>query len=150
MSSRSRYLKGKPIIPKPIRKDTPVTETEPQIQEVLGIAENRHDYFLQFTDARPDTGGLSGATPAEAVTWGKIDPDKLLNTVVCYLDATVAMPILAAYALSKHKSRKLKRLYDLREEMFHELKYAYAKRISAKLEAKRRRSGTIVKSRNAK
>src|SRR6185369_4673786 len=49
-------------------------QTEPQIQEVLGIDEKGHDYFLQITDARPDTGGLSGATPAEAVSWGKIDP----------------------------------------------------------------------------
>ena len=49
-------------------------QTEPQIQEVLGIDERGHDYFLQVTDARPDTGGLSGATPAEAVSWGKIDP----------------------------------------------------------------------------
>ena len=52
-------------------------QTEPQIQEVLGIDERGHDYFLQITDARPDTGGLSGATPAEAVSWGKIDPDQL-------------------------------------------------------------------------
>ncbi len=36
-------------------------QTEPQIQEVLGLAEAGHDYFLQFTDARPDTGGLSAA-----------------------------------------------------------------------------------------
>src|ERR1051326_6821625 len=46
-------------------------QTEPQIQEVLGIDERGHDYFLQVTDARPDTGGLSGATPGEAVSWGK-------------------------------------------------------------------------------
>src|ERR687894_187569 len=41
-------------------------QTEPPIQEVLGIDERGHDYFLQVTDARPDTGGLSGATPGEA------------------------------------------------------------------------------------
>jgi len=52
-------------------------QTEPQIQEVLRIKEAGHDYFLQFTDARPDTGGLSGATPSEAVSWGKIDPNQL-------------------------------------------------------------------------
>jgi deoxyhypusine synthase len=40
-------------------------QTEPQIQEVMGIEERGHDYFLQCTDARPDTGGLSGATPAK-------------------------------------------------------------------------------------
>src|SRR3990170_3921163 len=34
-----------------------VLQTEPQIQEVLGISEKGHDYYLQITDARPDTGG---------------------------------------------------------------------------------------------
>ena len=51
-------------------------QTEPQIQEVLRIKEFGQDYFLQVTDARPDTGGLSGATPSEAVSWGKVDPDR--------------------------------------------------------------------------
>src|SRR5687767_14399669 len=92
-------------------------QTEPQIQEVLGIDERGHDYFLQMTDARPDTGGLSGATPAEAVSWGKIDPDRLPDAVVCYLDSTVALPILAAYALDNHAPRTPRRLYERREEM---------------------------------
>src|SRR6185295_7657251 len=61
-------------------------QTEPQIQEVLGIDERGHDFFLQVTDARPDTGGLSGATPGEAVSWGKVDPDRLPDAVVCYVD----------------------------------------------------------------
>jgi len=91
-------------------------QTEPQIQEVLGIDERGHDYFLQVTDARPDTGGLSGATPGEAVSWGKVDPDRLPDAVVCYLDSTVALPILTAYALAKHKPRPPRRLYERREE----------------------------------
>ncbi|HUF26825.1 MAG TPA: deoxyhypusine synthase [Gemmatimonadaceae bacterium] len=100
-------------------------QTEPQIQEVLGIDEKGHDYFLQVTDARPDTGGLSGATPAEAVSWGKIDPDRLPDAVVCYLDSTVALPLLTAYALARHEPRALKRLYDRREEMMTLLKREY-------------------------
>ena len=99
-----------------------VLQTEPQIQEVLGIDEKGHDYFLQLTDARPDTGGLSGATPAEAVSWGKIDPDRLPDTVVVYCDATVALPILAAYALTDRKPRRPRRLYRRREEMLRRLK----------------------------
>jgi deoxyhypusine synthase len=91
-------------------------QTEPQIQEVLGIDERGHDYFLQVTDARPDTGGLSGATPGEAVSWGKVDPDRLPDAVVCYVDSTVALPIITAYALAKHKPRTPKRLYDQRAE----------------------------------
>jgi deoxyhypusine synthase len=101
-------------------------QTEPQIQEVLGISESGHDFFLQFTDARPDTGGLSGATPAEAVSWGKVDPDALPDTIVCYLDSTVALPVLAAYALANHPPRPLKRLYDRREAMLAELGRQYA------------------------
>ena len=86
-------------------------QTEPQLQEVLGVAEKGHDYFIQVTDARPDTGGLSGATPSEAVSWGKIDPDQLPNTVVCYADSTLVMPLLGAYALARAKRREPKRLY---------------------------------------
>lgn len=100
-------------------------QTEPQIQEVLGIDEAGHDYFLQITDARPDTGGLSGATPAEAVSWGKIDPTKLPDTVVCYLDASVALPLLTAYALARHRPRELKRLYATRERAMAELRAAF-------------------------
>ena len=102
-----------------------VLQTEPQIQEVLGITEKGHDYFLQITDARPDTGGLSGATPAEAVSWGKVDPDKLPGTVVCYLDNTVAFPLLAAYALGRRKPRRLKRLYQRRDAMMQQLTEQY-------------------------
>ncbi len=102
-----------------------VLQTEPQIQEVLGISEKGHDYYLQLTDARPDTGGLSGATPAEAVSWGKVDPDQLPGTVVCYIDNTVGFPILAAYALAKRKPRPLKRLYEQRGEIMRQLTEAY-------------------------
>jgi deoxyhypusine synthase len=92
-------------------------QTEPQIQEVLGIDEKGHDFFFQMTDARPDTGGLSGATPAEAVSWGKIDPDRLPDSVVAYVDSTIALPILTAYALNRHPPRPVKRLYHKRDEM---------------------------------
>ena len=102
-------------------------QTEPQIQEVLGIDERGHDYFLQVTDARPDTGGLSGATPGEAVSWGKVDPDRLPDAVVCYVDSTVALPIITAYSLAKHKPRPPKRLYDRRAEFMDLLLSEYKK-----------------------
>jgi deoxyhypusine synthase len=102
-------------------------QTEPQIQEVMGIDERGHDYFLQVTDARPDTGGLSGATPAEAVSWGKVDPDRLPDAVVCYLDSTVALPILAAYALDTHAPRTPRRLFDRRDEMMARIREEYEK-----------------------
>lgn len=102
-------------------------QTEPQIQEVLGIDERGHDFFLQVTDARPDTGGLSGATPGEAVSWGKVDPDRLPDAVVCYVDSTVALPIITAYALARHKPRTPKRLYDQRAEFMALLLSEYKK-----------------------
>ena len=102
-------------------------QTEPQIQEVLGIDERGHDYFLQVTDARPDTGGLSGATPGEAVSWGKVDPDRLPDAVVCYVDSTVALPLITAYALTRHEPRAPKRLYDRREQFMTLLRAEYKK-----------------------
>jgi deoxyhypusine synthase len=102
-----------------------ILQTEPQIQEVLGIEEKGHDYFLQFTDARPDTGGLSGATPAEAVSWGKVDPDRLPDAVVCYTDSTIAMPLLTAYALTRHDVREPKRLFSRRAEIIERLVAEY-------------------------
>lgn len=98
-----------------------VLQTEPQIQEIMGIPEKGHDYFIQVTDARADTGGLSGATPSEAMTWGKVDPEQLPDSIVCYLDSTVAIPVMTAYLLDRATPRPLKRLYDRRAEMLGEL-----------------------------
>lgn len=102
-----------------------VLQTEPQIQEVLGIDERGHDYYLQLTDARVDTGGLSGATPSEAVSWGKVDPDRLPDAVVCYVDSTIGLPLLTAYALARRRPRPKKRLYERRAELTERLVAAY-------------------------
>jgi deoxyhypusine synthase len=87
-------------------------QTAPHITDSLGLAGTGHDYFLQVTDARVDTGGLSGATPQEAVSWGKVDPDRIPDAVVCYCDTTIALPLLTAYALARHPARPPKRLYQ--------------------------------------
>lgn len=92
-------------------------QTEPHIQEVLGLTDQGHTYFIQFTDARPDTGGLSGATPSEAVSWGKVNPENLPDAVVCYVDTTVSLPLFTAYAMDAHAPRPSRRLYDRREEL---------------------------------
>lgn len=110
-------------------------QTEPQIQEVLGLPESGHDYFLQVTDARPDTGGLSGATPQEAMTWGKVDPEQLPDTVTCYLDSTVALPLLAAYALASHAPRPQRRLMDRLETLTQQMQQEYAARQRANAES---------------
>ena len=92
-------------------------QTEPQIQEILGLKEAGQDYDINITDARPDTGGLSGAPPSEAVSWGKIDPSKLEESVTVYADATIVLPLLVAYVLENIPPKKHKRLYDRREEL---------------------------------
>ena len=104
-----------------------ILQTEPQIQEVLGLEEAGHDYFLQVTDARPDTGGLSGATPQEAMTWGKVDPSQLPDTVTCYLDSSVFLPILTVYALATHEPRKPRRLMDRLDDLLKDLETGYLK-----------------------
>jgi len=100
-------------------------QTEPQIQEVLMIPEAGQDYDINITDARPDTGGLSGAPPGEAVTWGKIDPKQLDETVTAYIDVTVAFPLLVAYVRQTTKPKKLKRLYERGDEMRKKLIESY-------------------------
>ena len=124
-------------------------QTEPQIQEVMGIQEKGHDYFLQCTDARPDTGGLSGATPAEAVSWGKVDPDTLPDCVVAYIDSTIALPLLTAYTLSRHKPRKHKRLFDRRDALLEKIRAKYLKtgtvtKIQTSRKLGKRSSGVVV------
>jgi deoxyhypusine synthase len=92
---------------------------------VLGINKGGHDYFIQITADAPHWGGLSGATPSEAVSWGKIKPDQLSSTVVVYGDSTIALPLLTAYVVSKARARPRKQLYAQREALLKELKEAY-------------------------
>ncbi|TME66053.1 MAG: deoxyhypusine synthase [Chloroflexi bacterium] len=100
-------------------------QTQPQLWEVLGIHKGGHDYFVQITADAPHWGGLSGATPSEAVSWGKIKPDQLSSTVVIYGDSTIALPLITAYAVTKAKPRPRKELFAGRERLLKELKEAY-------------------------
>jgi len=104
-----------------------VLQTEPHIQEVLGLQEEGHDYFIQFTDARPDTGGLSGATPSEAVSWGKVDPTALSKTIVSYGDCSLMLPFFTGYVLNRSKTRTGPRLLEKREGLVQQLKGDYRK-----------------------
>jgi deoxyhypusine synthase len=100
-------------------------QTQPQLWEVLGINKGGHDYFIQITADAPHWGGLSGATPSEAVSWGKIKPDHLNDAVVIYGDSTISLPLLSAYAISKAQPRARKELFAHREELLSALKDAY-------------------------
>lgn len=96
-------------------------QTQPYLWECLGIEKGGHDYFIQITTDSPIWGGLSGATPSEAVSWGKINPDELKNTVVVYADMTIALPLLFAYAVEKAKPRRKKNLYSKRDKLVYAL-----------------------------
>ncbi len=100
-------------------------QTQPQLWEVLGINKGGHDYFIQITADAPHWGGLSGATPSEAVSWGKIKPDQLPDSIVIYGDTTISFPLLTAYALSRAEPRPLRRLYDQRDALLAELRAGY-------------------------
>jgi deoxyhypusine synthase len=100
-------------------------QTQPQLWEVLGINKGGHDYFIQITADAPHWGGLSGATPSEAVSWGKIKPEQLRDTVVIYGDSTLSLPLITAYAVSKAAPRPRRELYAKRELLLKELATAY-------------------------
>jgi deoxyhypusine synthase len=89
------------------------------------IPEVGQDYDINITDARPDTGGLSGAPPSEAASWGKIDPTQLEETVTAYLDVTLALPLMVAYVMRTTRPKKLKRLYDRGPELHKKLIQSY-------------------------
>ena len=101
-------------------------QTGPLLDQVLRQDNGGQDYIIQITDARPDTGGLSGATLQEGKSWGKVH-DAHDGVVTVYADITIAFPILALYVLSRHKPRKPKRLYGKLGRFYEGLKRDYFK-----------------------
>jgi deoxyhypusine synthase len=91
--------------------------------EVYGIPKGGNDYFIQITTDQVVWGGLSGATPSEAVSWGKVNPGVLPDTVVTYVDSTIAFPLFCEYAVGhKNGRRKLKKLVHRRDALVAALK----------------------------
>ena len=91
---------------------------QPTLWEVYGIPKGGNDYFIQITTDQVVWGGLSGATPSEAVSWGKVNPGVLPDTVVAYCDSTIAFPLFCEYAVgSRRGTRKRKGLYHQRESL---------------------------------
>ena len=88
---------------------------QPMLWEVYGIPKGGNDYFIQITTDSVVWGGLSGATPAEAVSWGKVNPNVLPDTSVAYCDSTIAFPLFCEYAVGhKNGRRPKKRLLETR------------------------------------
>jgi deoxyhypusine synthase len=101
-------------------------QTGPLLDQILKRNDGGQDYIIQITDARPDTGGLSGATLQEGKSWGKVQ-DSHQGLVTVYTDATIAFPILALYVLSNQKTRKPKRLYKKLDSLYDKLRDDYFK-----------------------
>jgi len=101
-------------------------QTGPLLDQILRRDDGGQDYIIQITDARPDTGGLSGATLQEGKSWGKVQ-DAHNGMVTVYTDATIAFPILALYVLSNQKARNPKRLYKKLGKLYEKLKEDYSK-----------------------
>ena len=99
-------------------------QTGPLLDQILRRNDGGQDYIIQITDARPDTGGLSGATLQEGKSWGKVQ-DAHNGMVTVYADATIAFPILALYVLSNQKTRKPKRLYKKLDKLYEKLSDDY-------------------------
>lgn len=95
-------------------------QTGPMISQIIGMECPGENYVVQVTVDRPDTGGLSGATINEGKSWGKI-PKAGEGNVIPYLDATVGIPIIFAYALENCRPRKHKNLSDMLPGITREL-----------------------------
>jgi deoxyhypusine synthase len=93
-------------------------QAQPTLWEIYGIAKGGNDYFIQITTDQVVWGGLSGATPSEAVSWGKVNPGVLPDTVVAYCDSTIAFPLFCEYAVgSANGRRQLKELVHKRTQL---------------------------------
>ena len=57
---------------------------------------------------------------------GKVDPDKLPGTVTCYVDSTLSLPLITAYALTRVQPRAHKRYIDKLPALTKKLQNRYA------------------------
>ena len=95
---------------------------QPTLWEVYGIPKGGNDYFIQLTTDQVVWGGLSGATPAEAVSWGKVNPRMLPEAVVAYCDTTIAFPLFCEYVVGSERGRRSrKELYHRRDDLVADL-----------------------------
>jgi deoxyhypusine synthase len=103
-------------------------QTQPTLWQILDLNRGGHEFVLQISTDSPQWGGLSGATPSEAISWGKVQADMLKNHVVLYSDSTVAAPLVFAYALSTREKRTPKRLFQRLPALYQALQAAHAKK----------------------
>ena len=102
-------------------------QTQPTLWQIfLDNSRGGHDYFIQLTTDSPHWGGLSGATPQEAKSWGKIkDPEK--NSAVVYSCASITFPLLCQATLMQNKKKPPKGIYTKRQALTEDLKKSVMK-----------------------
>ena len=66
---------------------------------IFGLDTGGHKYAIQVTADAPHWGGLSGSTLSEARSWGKVN--KKANYAMAFVEPSVSLPLLTAYALQK-------------------------------------------------
>ena len=66
---------------------------------IFGTDTGGHKYAVQVTADAPHWGGLSGSTLSEARSWGKVN--KKANYAMAFVEPSVSLPLLTAYALQK-------------------------------------------------
>jgi deoxyhypusine synthase len=103
-------------------------QTQPTLWQILDLNRGGHEYVLQISTDSPQWGGLSGATPSEAISWGKVQADLVKNHVVIYADSTLAGPLVFAHALSTRKRRTPRRLFQRLPALFEALRKAHARK----------------------
>ena len=103
-------------------------QTQPTLWQILDLNRGGHEYVLQISTDSPQWGGLSGATPSEAISWGKVQADLLRNHVVVYCDSTIAAPVVFAHALASRRRRKPKRLFRRLPALYDALRLAHLKK----------------------
>jgi deoxyhypusine synthase len=103
-------------------------QTQPTLWQILDLNRGGHEYVLQISTDSPQWGGLSGATPSEAISWGKVRANMLKNHVVVYSDSTIAAPIVFSYALATRKPREPKRLFHRLDALYRKLQRAHRRR----------------------
>jgi deoxyhypusine synthase len=96
------------------------------------------NFYLQAQPTLWEVYGIpKGATPAEAVSWGKVNPGVLPDTVVAYVDSTIAFPLFCEYAVGSPNGRRpRKELVHKREQLVADLTREAKAVRSQKLEAK--------------
>src|SRR4029079_7690564 len=99
-------------------------QTQPTLHQIFfDETPAGHDYVIQLSTDAPHWGGLSGATPSEARSWGKVR-DAFVNNVVVYSCASITLPLLAQYVLVRNNPRPVKRLLHRLPRSTQELKKA--------------------------